>query len=78
MSKRARAGLVGIACIACCVPLVLGVSTGLTGAIGAWFDRHEVVIISAVGLTTVVSVSMREMWTRQTTAKTSERVGDHH
>lgn len=63
MSKQLRAALIGLACLACCLPLVLGVAgatTGVAGAIGAWLGSYEIAVISLIGLAVVATIAVRE------------------
>lgn len=65
---RARAGLLGLACLACCLPLVLtivGATAGVGGAVGAWLGRFDVLIVSLTGLAVVLTVAIGEGRTRQ-------------
>lgn len=66
MSDRSRAALIGLLCLACCLPIVLGVAgatTGLAGALGAWLGRYEIVVISIIGVAVVATLAVRELRT---------------
>lgn len=60
MTNRLKAVLVGAACLVCCIPLVLsvvGVSTGIGGAVALWFRRYDLVVLGALGLIVVSLVA---------------------
>lgn len=64
MSQRLRTAFIGLACLACCLPLVLGVAgatTGIAGAVGAWLGRYEIAVISPIGLAVVATLVVSEL-----------------
>lgn len=64
MSTRLRTTFIGLACLACCLPLVLGVAgttTGIAGAVGAWLGNYEIAVISLIGLAVVATLAASEL-----------------
>ncbi len=62
MSKRLRTTFIGLACLACCLPLVLGVAgAGIAGAVGAWLGSYEIAVISLIGIAVVATLAASEL-----------------
>ncbi len=60
MTNRLKALLTGTACLACCVPLILGIigaTTGVAGATALSFARYDLAILAVIGLTTAVMLA---------------------
>ena len=62
-----------LACLACCLPLllgILGVTTGAAGATAIWLGRNQALIIAAIGLTYLVITAANHI--RAKAAKTDK------
>jgi hypothetical protein len=58
MSRRTVIGA-ALACLACCLPLLLavaGVTTGAAGMVGYRLGRHEGLMIAVIGLVHLIAV----------------------
>jgi hypothetical protein len=63
MTRRTIIGA-ALACIICCLPVILataGVTTGVAGAVGYLVGHYEGLIIAAVGLAYLVAVMVRHV-----------------
>lgn len=59
MTDRLKGALVAAACLACCIPLVLGIigaTTGVAGAVGIWFRRYDLAVVETLGLIAVAAL----------------------
>lgn len=62
MKGRMKAIGIGLACLACCLPLILavtGATTGVTGAVGYWLGRNEALLVAGLGLAYLAVVVIR-------------------
>lgn len=62
MTERAKILLVGLACLVCCIPLVLGVAgvtSGVAGAVGVWLGHYEVAVVALLALVAVTWMVVR-------------------
>ncbi len=71
MTKGQKVAFV-IACVACCLPLLLaiaGVTTGAAGAVGYWFGDNEAFIEIAIGLAYLTVVFVRHFRAKASNTK---------
>jgi hypothetical protein len=64
MSVRIRVVGVGLACLACCLPLlfaIAGITTGTVGAVGYWFGRTEALVAAGLALAYLLIVISRQL-----------------
>lgn len=62
MNGRLKTVGIVVACLACCLPLILavaGATTGAAGAFGYWLGRNEALIVAAFGLTYLIILANR-------------------
>ncbi|HEY6628055.1 MAG TPA: hypothetical protein VI193_03630 [Acidimicrobiia bacterium] len=62
--KRGEIIAFAAACLACCLPLLLGiigVTTGATGAVGFWVGRNQALIVASIGLAYLVYTAARHI-----------------
>ena len=62
-----------LACLACCLPLLLGiigVTTGATGAAAIWLGRNQALVIAAIGLAYLIYTAAKHI--RAKTADTDK------
>jgi len=55
---------IGLACFACCLPLILtiaGITTGTSGAVGFWLGRNEALVVAGIGLAYLLTVIIRHL-----------------
>ena len=62
--KRGEMIAFAVACLACCLPLLLGivgVTTGAAGAVGFWVGKNQALIVVGVGLAYLVYTAVRHI-----------------
>ena len=73
--KRGEMIAFAAACLACCLPLLLGivgVTTGAAGAVGFWVGRNQALIVAAIGLAYLLYTAVRHIRAK---ASNLEKVG---
>ena len=64
MKGRLKTVGIGLACFACCLPLILaiaGITTGTAGAVGFWLSRNDAQVVASVGLAYLLTVIIRHL-----------------